>query len=1615
MSASARSSRTRILSRIGARARRQVPPAQRSALGRFVAGFFERVADEDLAELGEDALVGSVLSAWGLARQRKPGQAQVRVWNPTIAEDGFRLNHTLVEINNDDMPFLVDSVTAELNRTGITAHLVIHPVMAVERSRSGRLREVHARGRAPESAVAESVLQVYIDQHSGEEALGELASRLRRVLADVRAAVEDWHDMRVRVAEVIAEYDASPPPVPAQELEEAEALMRWLENDHFTFLGYRQYHLVTSGRRTRLDIDEGSGLGLLRRDEVTVYEGLLDRAGLPPQLAEWIRKPALLEVGKANRRSTVSRSMHLDTIALRRFDARGRVIGGRVFVGLFASKVFNSATREIPVLRRKVAEIVRRAGFQPKSHDGRALLHILETLPREELFQTDVDRLLATALGVLRLHERQRVALFAHHDAFGRFVSCLVYVPRDRYDTRLRKRMQEVLAAGYDGTVTAFYLSVSGDPLARVHFIVKTTPGRPAAVGDEEIERRLCLAARDWKDELGACLVREHGEEGGLVRLRHYGEAWPTAYRERFEPAEAVADIERAERCRLGDGPVLHLYRGDEAGSEELRLKLFRRDRPAPLSDVLPVLENMGLRVIEEIPYRLVPDGNGSRIWLHDFGLHLPGASRVSLEAARDAFEETLLGISAGTIENDGANALVLAAGLTPRRIMVLRAYCRFLLQAGIGMSQVYIEQTLARHGAIARRLVELFEARMDPAAADEGAARRAERLLARIHRELEDVHSADEDRILRRFANAILATLRTNYFRTDADGAPRAWLSLKFDSAALEDLPLPRPAIEVFVHSARVDAVHLRGGKVARGGIRWSDRREDFRTEVLGLMKSQMTKNAVIVPVGAKGGFIVKRPPAVGDRDALQREGIECYRTMMRGLLDITDNLVDGQVVHPAGVVCHDGEDPYLVVAADKGTATFSDIANAVAAEYGFWLGDAFASGGSAGYDHKAMGITARGAWESIKRHFREMGTDAMTSDFTCVGVGDMSGDVFGNGALYSHHMRLLGAFNHLHIFVDPDPDAAASYAERQRLFELPRSSWSDYDRKLISRGGGVWERSAKAIKVSRQMRQVFGLGAKAMVTPNELIRAMLGADVDLLFFGGIGTYVRSSDESDAQVGDRTNDAVRICGGRLRARVVGEGANLGLTQRGRIEYALAGGRINTDFIDNSAGVDCSDHEVNIKILLGQAVAGGTLTRIARDRLLARMTDEVAALVLRDNHRQSMALSEAERHSVSLLDDHVRFLAALERQGRLNRAVEFLPEPDELDERRADGRGLVRPELAVLLAYAKIVLQEEVAASALVDDPALLAGLPTYFPKPMARRFADSIANHPLRRELLATYVANTIINRTGPGFIVAVAERTGAPPAEIARAYLVCRRVFRLSELWDAVDAREDELTWDVQAALRLQILDLIKRGTWWFLRNAPAGEPIAATVACYAEAVADLERNLDNLLSPDRRRVREDVAAGFVRAGAPAPLARRIAGLEMLTPACDIVRIAGAASLPAQTVAQAYYGLGGRLGIDWLRDSGARLAEGDRWHKAAALGLVDDLYCVQTNLTSRAIADLGRDAADERAMQVWVQARGYTVDRLLAVVAELRAAPAVDLSMLSVAAADLRAMTSA
>ncbi|MFZ1099352.1 MAG: NAD-glutamate dehydrogenase [Steroidobacteraceae bacterium] len=1579
--------------------------ARRELTQRFLRGYFRGVAEEDLAARTPGHLAGAALAHLAFGTRRVPGRALVRVFNPEMAREHFTSPHTLVLTVTDDMPFLVDSLSMAFGRAQLAVHLIVHPVLQVRRDARGRLLAIGANGA---QATQPESWQLYeIDRLIDPQQIERLQRDLESTLADVRSAVTDWMPMREKMREIIANLESDPPPLPAAEVSETRHLLEWMEARHFVFLGYRHYRLERGGTEDRLVPDVRSGLGVLgaagrerQPAAATVLRG---------EVRSRARAPELLIVTKANSTATVHRGEHLDYVGIKTFDTRGKVDGEHRFVGLWTSTAYFGSPREIPVLRRKVEAVIEHFGLDPAGHDGKAVLNVLETYPRDELFQAGVAELVPIVRGVVNLYERRTVRLLVRRDPYHRFYSCLVYVPRDRYNTEVRQRIEQIALAGFAGTSVESHAQISGSSHARVHVVVHTDPGRQHKADLRGLERRIAEAALTWNDRLREVLTRERGEAVALALAGRYRQALPLAYQDDVAPADALGDLAELEALREQPQALrLCLHRPVGQKLERVHLKIVKLGDPVPISDILPMLENFGLRVISERPYELAwPEGGAA--WIQDFELEHRERLGIDIPQIDANFREAFGATWSGRVENDGFNRLLLGAALSVRQIVVLRAYCRYLLQTGVPFSQAYVERTLAANPDIARALARLFETRFDTAAARKGSGeRQTDKLIEQIRAALDGVASLDDDRILRAYLHLVRATVRTNFYQRAADGEPKNYLSFKFDPAMVPDLPLPRPKFEIFVYSPRVEGVHLRMGYVARGGIRWSDRREDFRTEVLGLMKAQNVKNTVIIPVGAKGGFVPRRLPA-GTREEVQAEVIACYQTFIRGLLDLTDNIVSGRIVPPPQVVRRDGDDAYLVVAADKGTATFSDIANALSAEYGYWLGDAFASGGSAGYDHKKMGITARGAWECVKRHFRELGIDTQKTDFTIAGIGDMSGDVFGNGMLLSRHIRLQAAFDHRHIFLDPAPDTAVSFAERARLFALPRSSWDDYERRRISRGGGVFPRTAKAIALSPEVRAMLSLDG-ASAPPNEVIRAILRMPVDLLWNGGIGTYVKASDETQAEARDRTNDGVRINGRELRARVVGEGGNLGLTQRGRVEYALVrSGRLNTDFIDNSAGVNTSDLEVNIKILLNPLVAEGRLTRGERNRLLTSMRRAVADLVLRNNYLQGQAISTLEVQSAARLPEFQHLIRSLERSGDLNRALEFLPSDDELAERRKSRIGLTRPELAVLLAYSKIWLNNHLLASDVPEDPYLSAELERYFPAPIQERFPRAIARHRLRREIIATATTNSLVNRMGPTFVSRAQEDSGAEPAQVARAYSAAREIFTMREVWEQIEALDNRVPAKLQYEAAFQTSRLLRHATYWLLVARRSGLQVDAAVAEFRAGVQQLEAASAQVLAGAELERFEETRRHFIEGGLPPHLAVRIASLEALNAALDIVEISAAHRVSVVETARVYYEVGMRLGVDWLRARIEKLAVDGPWQAIARTGLRDAALRVHRRLTEKVLSRKDRGAAQAR-VNAWLDGGGKELAHWQRTLADMRAAGAADFATLTVGVESVR-----
>ncbi|WP_432521279.1 NAD-glutamate dehydrogenase [Kineococcus sp. SYSU DK006] len=1598
-----------------------LPDALRSptASERLLLDYFAHTAVEDIADREPGRLPAAVASHVRCGSRRRAGTTLVRA---VPGEDaGAREGRTVVEVVTDDMPFLVDSLTAALTRRGLGIHLLVHPRLAARRDDDGLLLDLHDVGTAPPSEPAESWIRIEVDGHAAAQGRGgderdgalPLVEDLRRVLDDVRAAVLGWQPMRAKALQIADSLQIDPPVgVADAELRVAERFLRWMADDRFTFLGYREYDLRTDGEDVVLAARPDTGLGVLAERPGRPAGRVRTLSG---PVREKAAEPQVLLVTKANARATVHRPAFLDYVGVKVFDASGRVTGERRFLGLFTSTAYTDSVKRVPVVAEKVGEVLARAGFGSSGHSAKDLLSILETFPRDELFQADVDSVLRTALAVLRLQERRRTRLFLRRDAYRRFMSCLVYMPRDRYSTRVGARIEALLREAFDGGSVEHTLQVSESVLARLHVVVRARPGEELSDVDvSALEDAVARAARSWDDDLLDAARAELGEAAGAPLVRRWVGGVPNSYRAVVDAGRATSDLRRAEELLAAVdaaagapvAPVLDL-REDPAQPRTWRFTSYRT-APVTLSSVLPVLSDLGVEVTDERPHVLTRD-DGRRVWVDDVGLLLPvdvWQLDADPAAARTRFCDAFAAAWTGRAESDALARLVLAGQLSWQQVAVLRALVRYLRQVGLAYSLDYVAGCLLANVGLTRLIVRLFEARFAPTRpGHEGErAELVDALAEETRGTLEGVDGLDADRILRALLSVVQALLRTNAYQRGADGGAHPHLSFKIDSRLVAGMPDPAPFREVWVYSPRVEGVHLRFGEVARGGLRWSDRREDFRTEVLGLVKAQIVKNAVIVPTGAKGGFVAKRLPDPSvDRDAWWAEGTACYRTFIAGLLDVTDDLrvVDGQrvVLPPADVVRYDGDDPYLVVAADKGTASFSDTANEIAVSRGFWLGDAFASGGSVGYDHKAMGITARGAWESVRRHFRELGHDVQTEPFTVVGVGDMSGDVFGNGMLLSEQIRLVAAFDHRHVFLDPDPDPALSHAERRRLFSLPRSSWADYDTSLISEGGGVHSRTAKSVPVSPQVARRLGLdGSVTSLSPVELLRAVLRAPVDLFWNGGIGTYVKASAESHAEVGDKANDAIRIDGRDLRVKVVGEGGNLGLTQRGRIEAAVAGRggagvKLNTDAIDNSAGVDCSDHEVNIKILLDHLVAQGQLAPADRDETLLRMTDEVGRLVLRDNYEQNVVLSIESTFAAGLLPAHRRFLDALQRAGHVDRRLEALPSPAELDRRAREGVGLTTPELSVLLAHAKIALGAQVLASALPDEAWVSATLRGYFPAELGERFGDHLADHPLRREIATTVLVNHVVGTGGLTFAFRAAEETGSEPADVVRAFVVASRVFGLPERAAAVEALDGRVEAFVQSRMRQEHQRLLDRSVRWLLQARPDGIDVPAEVARFAGPVAELAARIGEFVGGgDAEAVRED-AEWFTERGVPGQEALRTAALLATFPLLDAVEVAAESGRGVEEVARTWFELSRRYGIEPLLEGIAALPRTDRWQALARAALRDDLYSTLRDFTTAVIAHQpgGAPVDAGAAVEAWEVAHGPAVRRARQMMADL------------------------
>ncbi len=1572
-----------------------IPKAQCDTAERFTRQFFSVTSFEDLMNFDKEDIVGSSLSFWKLFQKRVSGDSIVQVFNPEYEHNGWHSTHTVIQIICSDIPFLVDSVRMRFNAKGSTIHFLQNNVMGVKRSDDGKLQELAA---AEKGNVREAVMYLEIDRIAADNELDTLKEELLSVLADVQSVVSSYDSVIKEVSELGKLIDKES----GEGVAECSEFLRWLLNDNFTFLGYELLNVIAGGKGKGIALKSESCHGMFIGDAYTEYSQRLSRHCVDSDPL------GPLSFSKSPVRSSVHRPAYPDCILVRFTDAKGKLLREARILGLYTSPVYTESPQKIPYLRNKVGWVLEKSGLDLKSHHGKELKQILEAFPRDELFQTPMNQLFQTANDILHIQERRQIKLFIRKDRTNQFATCLLYVPRDVYSTDLREASQEILVKGLGAVDAEFITYFSESVLCRVQFNLLLDPDSPVEYKRDVLLAEITEAACTWEDELKASIIEAEGEVGGNRLIANYRSGFPASYQERFGARTAVVDIEHMETLSTDNRLTMSFYQSVDDTNGHLHFKVYHLGHTLPLSDLIPMLENLGLKVIGEFPYT-IRRTKDDVIWIHDFVLDY-GSDSVDVQKINRIFHNAFKQTWLGNAENDHFNRLVIAARLDWRQVAMLRGYARYLKQIRFGLSQQYIAETLTAHVEITQVIVKLFEIRFDPHSSLSLEAREEEqKLLAdSVLKSLDTVSVLNEDRILRRYLDLIKATLRTNFFKLDENGQPRSYISYKFSPRDIPQIPLPAPLFEIFVYSPQVEGVHLRGGKVARGGLRWSDRQEDFRTEVLGLVKAQQVKNAVIVPVGAKGGFFAKRLPDSNDREAFLAEGISSYRTFIRSLLEITDNLVDGAVVYPENVVRYDGDDPYLVVAADKGTATFSDIANELAIEHGFWLGDAFASGGSEGYDHKKMGITARGAWVSVQRHFREVGIDVQSETISVLGIGDMAGDVFGNGLLLSKKLAMVAAFNHLHIFIDPNPDVDASWDERNRLFNLPGSSWTDYEEGLISKGGGIFSRGAKSIAISSEMKARFSI-AENKLAPTQLITALLKSPVDMIWNGGIGTYIKAQTESHADVGDKANDILRIDGQDLHCRVIGEGGNLGATQLGRVEFSLKGGASNTDFIDNAGGVDCSDHEVNIKILLNEIVANGDMTFKQRNALLGKMTDAVAELVLENNYRQVQAISHAQAEAADRMNEYRRFISHLESQGKLDRVIEYLPNDEALVEREAAGKGLTRPELSLLISYSKGDLKETLLQSSLPDDDYLSREMHTAFPDVLVKKYPDQVNTHRLRREIVATQITNHMINMMGITFVHKLEQSTGADAAEIAKAFIIARDVFGLSHYFEQIEQLDHKVDSSVQLGMMTELIKLGQRATRWFIRMKRNDLVPETAVSHYGPMVQQFFGQFHQQLNQSQSEIWKEGRQVLIDQGVPEELAGIVAGKRYLSASLSISDAADQTGQPLDVAASLFFALGDRLDIGWFIQELGNLEVSNQWQSMARESIRDELNWQLRALTVAILNGAKGKVVVAEQLARWLDTNKPLVDRWDVMLNELRSQGSCELAMFTVSNREL------
>lgn len=1559
---------------------------------------------DDLDGRSDSDLYGAILSLWKLLQSKKNNEPSIKVFNPEIAKHGWQSSHTVIQIIVDDTPFLVDSIRMAINRLNITSHLILHSPMHFTRDENGKVDDFVDKSERNANTCSETVFLIEIDRQSRPEFVKDLTEELHSVVSEVSLSVADWQPMREKLTDITKNFVKSKSKASTAVKSQGKNFLNWLNDHNFTLMGYRYYSVKPIEGDYRWCPQDDSSLGLMK-NSVSSRERVLSNVPASARKEALSSNPLMLT--KTNSKSRVHRPAYMDYIGIKEFDANGNVSGEHRFLGLYSASFYNSSATDLPMLREKIDRMCELSGFEKGTHSYKAFVNIVETYPRDELIQTPDSELALIILGIFQMQERGMSKLFVRKDAFGRFLSCMVYVPRERYNTKLRRLTQNLLKRSFraKGDIE-FNTYFSESVYARTHYIARVDNNN-LEFDVNEIEKNLIELTKTWQDKLNNKIVSVYGEEKGKAIVQKYDNAFTNSYAEQSLPSAALVDIQRIEL--LSDDKALDIlfYCPQEqiAESNIVKLKLYHKNEPIHLSDVLPILENFGLRVVDESPYK-VTNKIGEISWIMDFTMIYKTSGNFDMEKSQELFQKAFTATWDGNLEDDGFNRLILGAGIPGRRVTIVRAYAKYMRQIGSSFSIDYIANTMASYPEIAKLLIDLFHQKFSPKIRRNKS--KVESIEANVLSKLDTVSNLDDDRIIRRYLDLVNATLRTNFYQKNDAGFYKPYISFKLLPELIPDMPLPMPKFEIFVYSPRIEGVHLRGGKVARGGLRWSDRMEDFRTEVLGLVKAQQVKNTVIVPVGAKGGFVCKKMPAGTDRKTIQEEGQACYKIFIRSLLDITDNIIDGKVIPPKDVVRLDDDDSYLVVAADKGTATFSDIANGISDEFGFWLGDAFASGGSVGYDHKKMGITARGAWESVKRHFREIGVNCQETPFTCVGIGDMSGDVFGNGMLLSEQTKIVCAFNHMHIFFDPTPDPASTFKERQRLFNDPSLNWDDYDRKLISKGGGIFKRSDKSIKLTPEMKKWLNT-SKLNMSPVELIHNVLKMPVDLIWNGGIGTYVKSKKESHSEVGDRANDSLRVNGEDVKAKIVGEGGNLGLTQLGRIEYAATGGRVNTDFIDNVGGVDCSDNEVNIKILLNTIMNNGDLTIKQRNKLLYEMTDDVGEIVIQDCYRQTQSISITQMMGVKQLKEQLRFIHGLERDGSLNRELEFIPSDDEISDRVVTGQGLTRPELSVLIAYGKMVLKEEFNVDSITQNPYYNRYLLNAFPSKLRTRFADEMQGHPLRSEIIATKLTNEIINDMGLNFVHRMREETGADVTEICNAYTIVKAIFDMGSLWESVE----DLDNIIESDLQLEILDgmrrTLRRTVRWYIRHGESNLPIEDAIAKYLPAFTTISTNLTQYLVEDEVKEVEQRRDFLVSNNVQKDVALKIASLGNLFSALDLAQIAEIENRPVEIVARLYYQLGNKFELHWFLTQIINQGVANHWQALARASYREELDWQQRAITIVLLNSAASQKDADKILADWKSENSVKLSRWQHMMTEFKTSDNHEFAKFSVALREL------